>query len=64
MLRALDISIGVGGAKGVGGAEEVGGSIERARGGGGGGSLNEIDEVGPIRGRGRKRTPNVRLQDQ
>ena len=36
MLRALDISIGVGGAKGVGGAEEVGGSIERARGGGGG----------------------------
>ena len=28
-----------------------------------GGSLNEISDVGPIRAGGRKRTPNVRLQD-
>ena len=30
---------------------------------GGGGSLNEISDVGPIRAGGRKRTPNVRVQD-
>lgn len=27
-------------------------------------SLNKISDVGPIRARGRKRTPSVRLQDQ
>ena len=38
----------------------VDGSIESA----GGGILNEIGEVGPIRAGGRQRTANVRLQDQ
>ena len=40
----------------------VGSTIESSP-GGVGGSLNEISDVGPIRAGGRKRTPNVRLQD-
>ena len=40
----------------------VGSTIESAR--GEGSSLNEIGEVGPICGVGRKRRPNVRLQGQ
>ena len=44
--------------------EESGGeSVVRSRvQGGGGSSLDEIGEVEPIRGRGRKRRPNVRLE--
>ena len=40
----------------------VGSTIESSP-GGVGGCLNEIIDVGPIRAGGRKRTPNVRLQD-
>ena len=47
-----------GGVRGGG----VGSTIESA--GEEGSSLNEIGEVGPIRGGGRKRRSNVRLQDQ
>ena len=45
-----------------GGGGGVGSTIESA--GGERSSLNEIGEVGPIRGGGRKRRYNVRLQDQ
>ena len=40
----------------------VGSTIESSE--GREGSLNEISDVGPTRAGGRKRTPNVRLQDQ
>ena len=46
----------------VGGGGGVGSTIESLE--GREGSLNEISDVGPIRAGGRKRTPNVRLQDQ
>ena len=47
---------------GSGGREGVGSTIESTE--GEGSSLNKISEVGPTRGEGRKRRPNVRLQDQ
>ena len=40
----------------------VGSTIESSP-GGGGGSLKEISDVGPIRAGGRKRTTILRLQD-